>query len=357
MIHRKRFGFTLVELLVVIAIIGMLVALVLPAIGGAREAARRTQCMNNQKQIAVALLANEMRKQRFTGYTNVIWVNPTNARARLLGSWVVSILPDIERRDLYDEWVQGNLYNEWAQGNQVGSYLELLVCPSDLPTDYEEPSLSYVVNCGLPDATASSGSPGSGSFIPVDWKANGIFHEHILKPIFKTKPTDVRIEDISKHDGTTNTLMLSENIGAHWWTGTEWTLSPDNDYKSLGEIQGGFVWDWRENEANGNLFKAINRDADQTPTLTLTPPDRTHPERTAEWYARPSSRHSGGVMVVFADGHTQFLGEDIDSIIFGLLCSPHGAKTRRAGTTVLLKADSSTEIYATQKLKEGDYLQ
>ena len=343
MINRKRFGFTLVELLVVITIIGMLVALVIPAINGAREAARRAQCTNNQKQIAMALLNNEMRKQRFTGYTNVL--------AGKYAGWPVMILPDIERRDLYDEW---------AQGNQVSSYLELLVCPSDSPTSYDAPLLSYVVNCGLPDRTASN--PDSST--PVDWKENGIFHEHLTIKS-NVKKTNVRIEDISKHDGTTNTLMLSENIGANEWPGTKW-FPKGSGFQNLGEIEGGFVWDWNENK-DGNplpLHKAINRDADQTEQLTLKPPDKFS-GYSAEWYARPSSRHSGGVLVAFADGHTQFLGENIDSEVFGLLCSPHGAKTKFAGVrnmpnkSNLLKDDPKEGIrrYATEKLKESDLLQ
>ena len=65
------------------------------------------------------------------------------------------------------------------------------------------------------------------------------------------------------------------------------------------------------------------------------------------------------MIVAFADGHTKFLDEEIDSIIFGLLCSPHGAKTKFAGKNELLKDPknpSGIREYATRKLKESDYL-
>lgn len=98
----SRAGFTLVELLVVIAIIGILVALLLPAVQAAREAARRMQCSNNLKQLSLACLNYHDRYKRFP--PNHIFSGPTPAQSRNFEgwSWHVMILPDMEQQPLFD---------------------------------------------------------------------------------------------------------------------------------------------------------------------------------------------------------------------------------------------------------------
>ena len=101
----KRVGFTLVELLVVIAIIGTLVALLLPAVQMAREAARRTQCVNNQKNIAAAVISYEGAKGHLPGVLNGGW--PTNSTPGTLTNWVMALLGELGRNDLLDYWRAG----------------------------------------------------------------------------------------------------------------------------------------------------------------------------------------------------------------------------------------------------------
>ncbi|MGI9428413.1 MAG: DUF1559 domain-containing protein [Bythopirellula sp.] len=91
--HRLRSAFTLVELLVVIAIIGVLVALLLPAVQAAREAARRAQCVNNVKQVGLALQNYHSTHQKF----------PIGARGSWHSSWMVHILPYLEQSVVYDQ--------------------------------------------------------------------------------------------------------------------------------------------------------------------------------------------------------------------------------------------------------------
>ncbi len=115
--ERRRLGFTLIELLVVIAIIAILIALLLPAVQQAREAARRTQCRNNLKQIGLALHNYHDVFNTFPpGYVAKIANNKTSSE-RSMFAWGALILPYIE---------QGNLYQVLDPGNPLGnrSHLE-----------------------------------------------------------------------------------------------------------------------------------------------------------------------------------------------------------------------------------------
>ena len=106
---RRRSGFTLVELLVVISIIAMLASLLMPAVNRAREAARRTQCINNMRNVALAMMQYDTAKQKLPGWANNLCPNPQfgmqvtgdQAPSTYPSSWVFELLPYIEKGDLY----------------------------------------------------------------------------------------------------------------------------------------------------------------------------------------------------------------------------------------------------------------
>jgi prepilin-type N-terminal cleavage/methylation domain-containing protein len=126
----RRCAFTLVELLVVIAIIGILIALLLPAVQAAREAGRRTECQNNLKQLGLAVLIFEDSNNTLPPSGDVAVGNSFNQRSGRMLSWVVMVLPYAE---------QGNLQNRFdltvsvlqQSGNPQAEEIPFMLCPSD----------------------------------------------------------------------------------------------------------------------------------------------------------------------------------------------------------------------------------
>ncbi len=259
-LHRRS-AFTLVELLVVITIIGMLMALLLPAVNAAVEAGRNTQCKNNMRNLAQAADGYQLRKNRYPGYENTVGGNTA--------SWVVELLPEIERLDLHKDWSDTTI----AATDKPKPYLELLVCPSDPPEQIGGPTLSFVANSGFAGETAST--------TPAVVAANGIFHKLGL---YSNVDTMV--------DGKSNTLLFSENIQA-----TTWDKITRNETT--------FMW-----HADGTV---ANRKINNGKT--------TAPTNNAD-SARPSSFHTGGVNVAFADTHVIFLKEEVAYEVYAQLMTP-----------------------------------
>lgn len=133
---RNRVGFTLAELLVVIAIIGMLVALLVPAIMGARSRARVATCTNYQKELGLAVVQYDIAKQRLPGIKNKVGTATTVP-------WAPVLFPFLGRMDLW-EGTTG-----WRTGTRPGNppRIAQLVCPDDLPTVTF--ALTYVVNTAI----------------------------------------------------------------------------------------------------------------------------------------------------------------------------------------------------------------
>jgi prepilin-type N-terminal cleavage/methylation domain-containing protein/prepilin-type processing-associated H-X9-DG protein len=239
---RKR-GFTLVELLVVIAIIGVLVALLLPAIQAAREAARRAQCTNNLKQVGLALLNYESSKKSLppgSGYT----------RPEPKGTWVVAIAPYFEESALFDRY-DFTRYSDESPNRELAeaTTLPLLICPTD--PDSSRPILNnrrqgsgshnprvaqglwYTGSMGptIPDLCEFD-SPGSPTYrhTCMGCSFGTLWPDGTsLSPCSQTHPTDNtdtcaglicrRHEGITLRrvsDGLSNTIMVGETLPTHW---------------------------------------------------------------------------------------------------------------------------------------------
>lgn len=133
----RRPGFTLIELLVVIAIIAVLIALLLPAVQQAREAARRTQCRNNLKQIGIAMHDYHDLHNRFPpGEVVLGGGGPQSALQLTAWSWAVMLMPQMELGNVYNTlspgtWSLGQALDDPARRNVLQSPLPVFMCPSD----------------------------------------------------------------------------------------------------------------------------------------------------------------------------------------------------------------------------------
>jgi prepilin-type N-terminal cleavage/methylation domain-containing protein len=218
----SRDGFTLVELLVVITIIGILIALLLPAVQSARAAARRLQCQNNLKQIALALLNYESQYGIFPPSSH--WKPETHANIhaqsndQLRENWVILILPMLEQQPLFDSFDLSQPIPADVNAEARATQLDVMTCPSDTyarkaydGTDYERGANwargTYAANAALGFMSAGShsgvyGGKGDAAFFDsagwVSRRIRGMMGAN----------TSVTMAEI--RDGTSNTIMVGE---------------------------------------------------------------------------------------------------------------------------------------------------
>lgn len=348
MTAKLRNAFTLVELLVVIAIIGLLAAIVVPAVGAAREAARRTVCLKNMKSIGEAMVSHATKKDNYPGRIEGLLLpdptDPTNPNKSINFpiSWFVKVLPDLGRNDIMD------VYFGIAQGTIPAPYVEIAACPSEPQADKTQPWLSYACNSGVFDLpSAPQSSPGK-----FDLAANGVCHNLFLD---KAKGEKVSMSYVSSKDGASNTLLITENVNAAKWL-IKFNGNPANEdlvhapngpgntpTGSANQLENrlGVIWD--ATELNGNLQNFINTriELDANPSNNnLTPPQ----------FARPSSRHRDGVNAIFCDGSGRFLSREMDYRVYAHIMTPNGN-----GTAAAFNQLQMTPIPVfTSVLSEGD---
>jgi prepilin-type N-terminal cleavage/methylation domain-containing protein/prepilin-type processing-associated H-X9-DG protein len=311
MVPQRKRGFTLVELLVVISIIGMLMALILPAVQKAKEVARQAQCLNNMAvNLAKAHLSYATVNGRFCG-----WVNSIGQDNKAV-SWVVPLFPYIDRQDLANAFTVRN-YKDPNSGTSPVSdyhpntYIQLLVCPTNPPVDEKTSPLGYVVNGGFANDTSPTSATSGG-----ENPANGVFHDQYGPTVadgFNPKIARVvTMQYLASNDGASRTLMMSENVQLvkTWFTYQEYRQDV------------AMVW-YPDAGTTATAYHRINF-------------GKTVPDNRDLNFARPSSYHAQGVNVAFCDGHGQFISESISYNVYKQLMTSASSKTLSDPDNVLL---------------------
>lgn len=296
---RRRRGFTLIELLVVIAIIAILVALLLPAVQSAREAARRSQCKNNLKQIGLALHNYHEIAQSFpSGWIGVS--RPVQDPEGESGfAWGTMILPHLDLENLRYEF-NTELPIDDTSGNPSNSsllstQLPVFECPSDphdllFPTPARSGAViqrsvaNYVGVFGTVELHDCESAPGTGPVTSAgQCVSDGVFYHN----------SAIKLRDII--DGTANTLAVGER--------TTWEDPATGDR---------FYGTW-----SGALPEVEEEPARIMGKAEHPPNESNHPEDFG-------SSHPGGAHFVLGDGHVKFVSDSIDEDVFQGLATRNG---------------------------------
>jgi prepilin-type N-terminal cleavage/methylation domain-containing protein/prepilin-type processing-associated H-X9-DG protein len=285
---RTHSGFTLVELLVVIAIIGVLIGLLLPAVQSARESARRSQCSNNLKQLGLALQNyHETRKQLPEGWLCAA----TDAETGVGWGWGSRILSFVEEDATFRN-IDIKTQISAASADVLTRVIPGYLCPSDAsagkPTfnvgdeggDCDHDAVDANPGTEIASRTNYVGMFGTNEIEDEPFKGNGMFFANSRMPFRHVT------------DGLSKTIMVGERdsrMGGSLWQGM-W----EEKCEAMARVVGG-----GDHTPNGDAAERHFEDL--------------------------SSRHAGGVNVVFADGHVDFISETIAKEVFQALCTRKGA--------------------------------
>lgn len=321
-----RSAFTLVELLVVIAIIGVLVALLLPAVQAAREASRRTKCTNSLRQLAIAchnhhdVMGTLPRNGNANGLTQSHTAQGTGCcgAAGPRWSWIARALPFFEQKNMYDSAnVPINNLNQNAQTlAMISTVLPILTCASDntLPRTRTNSADLGGVNVAVTSYKGVSGANWGADFFPtessfstpysnpgVDGSRNGLENGDGIFWRADIRKGTMRLSEIS--DGTSNTFMIGEDVPML----IQWN-----------------AWAY-PNGANGTCAIPPNVG------VTLGDPDLGLPG-FGRWPTRYSfrSRHPSGLNFALADGSVRFVSNNIALLTYRALATRAGGETASA---------------------------
>lgn len=393
MSQRKLRGFTIVELLVVISIIGVLMALLLPAVQAARESARRITCSNNLRSLGQFATDYSGRKETLPPslyWPSTIllyhkpqqWNEPNTNTPYPVYSWIHALMADIDG----SKWGMMSKLETIRWNPNLPSYSPIdlnsaglmsdpqyglgslpgLTCASDVMTTHpfgpgNVGGISYVCNAGRENYynfndTFPSGLPRW----PFDWPANGALDNRLTlfnnsgQPIFAENfKHKTSIADVANGDGASNTMLFTENTNAFDWFDPLDRRS-GNGYGPASEV---YSYPGSSNRYIVNEYKvgviwfpppsnqvAINRRMMESPPLL----DRD--------FARPSAFHPDGFMMCMADGSVRFVSGTVAYEVYGKLMSHNGRKAHTPGMDPS-NENTPTPTWQAVPISEGDLTQ
>ncbi|MEW4531360.1 MAG: DUF1559 domain-containing protein [Maioricimonas sp. JB045] len=324
--HSRR-AFTLIELLVVIAIIAILVSLLMPAVQQARAAARRTQCRNHLRQLGTAF---HNHVSTFAGKLPRAGIQKGHL-AELHG-WTVTLLPFIE---------QGNV-KDAIDLDPTYPLEEVIIptygCPDDETAFGLPGQLTYVVNLGYIGRSFIGTTPGPRGFfeksnsppwpgIPMSLfysndhtseNADGGYESGVFWP-----DRDLAVADISNADGSSNTIMASENVYAGSWAVE--VIYDDNLMRcSPGIAQMGFGIGDDGIQLEGETSTGNDTAVPTSLKILFTNYEHyginvaisSEAGGSERFISAPNSYHTGGVHMLWSDGHVSFMSENVSSIVY-----------------------------------------
>lgn len=328
--RRAPQGFTLVELLVVIAIIGILVALLLPAVQAAREAARRAECVNNLKQISLAALSYESAHGALPPASlgcdgsNFGQCGDLTPEEKSMASVFVLILPQLEQQTLWDtlDIQSGNIWtfdgaaawlNEPGKVEAVRQVVEPFRCPSSTGSLLMQHELLPTSGNGL-EAAQGSYAAVHGSIGPTGFDYSGAGNGNPLHYDTKVGNTGAFVYLVERKyrqitDGASETMFFGEV-----------NTAPVERSDLPAAIQG--LSEQQISMISSNVWSYTQRHRDSLRS-TLNPLN-TPPGHGATLKAGAGagsngafgSEHAGGASFAYGDGHVDFLADDIDSAIY-----------------------------------------
>jgi len=315
--RRGKTGFTLVELLVVITIIGILIALLLPAVQAAREAARRSQCTNNLKQLSLALHNHHDRSGRFP--SAYFGITPNGG-----GCVFYAILPFIEQNPLFEKSKDASALNSTPNGsvytwvdlgnNQVQSVSNYMITAYLCPSEISGPPEGLWGRGGVP-----AGKTEVGMWAFSNYGANFQVFGNPDKGNDAGQNFDgANPSFASILDGTSNTIGFAEKFRRCGNNGSLWGHGPWNvPWMSL------FAYGSRD----GTTGYTSNSDPPGVVGLASKPIDRPNPWNVACDPSRTTSQHPGGLNVGLMDGSVKFVSFTIDPVQWWAACTISGGES------------------------------